>query len=206
MGTQEPSTQVGAGPVSRHLGFLGRCIRNPAKVGAIAPSSPVLAETITSWIPLEQADAVVEFGPGDGAFTSHIQCRLKPGAVFFALELDEEMCLCLRQRHPGVTVYSDSATRVGEYLSRHGVEKADAIVCGLPWAAFGPGLQDELMAAILDALPPGGRFVTFAYLQGLMLPTGQRFRRRLNAAFSSVTRSPIVWRNLPPAFVYQCVK
>jgi phosphatidylethanolamine/phosphatidyl-N-methylethanolamine N-methyltransferase len=47
-------------------------------------------------------------------------------------------------------------------------------------------------------------FSTFAYLQGLVLPNARALRERLDAEFSNVTRSPIVWRNLPPAFVYVC--
>ena len=53
-------------------------------------------------------------------------------------------------------------------------------------------------------LKPGGQFVTFAYLQGLLLPAGRRFRAKLKRSFSDVTKSKIVWRNLPPAFVYRC--
>jgi len=161
---------------------------------------------ITSWVRLREADVVVEYGPGTGAFTPHILDRIKPGATFFALELDELMAEAFRRRFPEVIVYRDSAANVGTYLAQHGVARADCIVCGLPWASFSPRRQDELMAATLDVLAPGGQFVTFAYLQGLLLPTGQRFSDRLGHHFSNVSRSPVVWRNLPPAFVYQCVK
>jgi phosphatidylethanolamine/phosphatidyl-N-methylethanolamine N-methyltransferase len=61
---------------------------------------------------------------------------------------------------------------------------------------------DEMM----KALKPGGRFVTFAYLHGLLLPSAQRFADLLPQYFSSVTKSDIVWLNLPPAFVYRCVR
>ena len=53
---------------------------------------------------------------------------------------------------------------------------------------------------------PGGQFATFAYLQGLLLPAGQRFKDKLAQSFSKVEKSPTVWRNLPPAFVYRCTK
>ena len=52
---------------------------------------------------------------------------------------------------------------------------------------------------------PGGRFATFAYLQGLLVPPGQKFRRRLDDYFTRVERSRVVWWNLPPAFVYRAV-
>ena len=191
--------------VTRHLKFFAQFLKNPIHTGAIAPSSKHLAETMTSWLNLKEADVAVEFGPGDGAVTPFIKRALKPSATFFAIELDERMCRRLLRQYPDVTVYCDSATRVQEYLTRHGAQKADCIVCGLPWAGFRPSLQDELMAATLNALRPGGQFVTFAYLHGMMLPGAHRFRKRLKDSFSSVTCSRIVWRNLPPAFVYRCV-
>jgi phospholipid N-methyltransferase len=55
-------------------------------------------------------------------------------------------------------------------------------------------------------LAPGGQFATFAYWQGMLLPAAWRFSRRLHRTFSSVQRSRTVWRNLPPAFVYRCVR
>jgi len=53
-------------------------------------------------------------------------------------------------------------------------------------------------------MSPNGQFVTFAYLQGLLLPPGRRFVALLPKYFTHVSRSRTVWLNLPPAFVYQC--
>lgn len=189
-----------------YLQFLGQFIRNPRQVGSIAPSSPFLADAITSSVRLREAKVVVELGPGTGAFTAEIMARLKPGAVFFAMEVNEPMCERLRRRLPGAKVYCDSAARIGHYLARHGVAQADCIVSSLPWAAFGPELQDELMTAVYDSLRPGGQFATFAYLQGTVLPSGRRFHDTLKQRFEEVSRSHVVWQNLPPAFVYKCTK
>ena len=64
--------------------------------------------------------------------------------------------------------------------------------------------QQEILENVLASLRPGGCFTTFAYLQGLMLPAGRRFRKRLCEIFDKVETTPVVWRNLPPAFVYRC--
>jgi phospholipid N-methyltransferase len=186
--------------------FTGRFLRRPLRVGAIAPSSDRLADVITSWGDLHEADVVVEYGPGTGAFTSRILARLKPGATFIAIELDRVLCQSLRRRFPEAAIYRDSAVNVMTWLRRHGLSGADCIVSGLPWAAFGSEQQRALMDSTLEALTPGGRFVTFAYLQGLLLPSGRAFRRLLLERFPVVRTSPVVWRNLPPAFVYQCTR
>ncbi len=62
------------------------------------------------------------------------------------------------------------------------------------------------MDAMFAVLAPGGQFATFAYWQGVALPSGKRFARLLDQRFSSVGRSRTVWKNMPPAFVYRCVR
>jgi phospholipid N-methyltransferase len=186
--------------------FLTEFLRDPTGIGAILPSSSRLAEEITSDVGLETARVVVEYGPGTGAFTQSILERLAPGAVFFAIERNARMARVLRERFPSVTVYEDSVACLGRILRELGVERVDCIISGLPWASFSDALQDQLLDATLAALRPGGRFATFAYLQGLVLPGGRRFRRKITGRFAQVERSPVVWSNVPPAFVYRCTR
>ena len=67
-------------------------------------------------------------------------------------------------------------------------------------------LQARIMAAIMDVLKPGGIFVPFAYLQGLVMPPAGMLRRRLKSQFSAVKTTKIIWRNVPPAFAYVCYR
>lgn len=78
------------------------------------------------------------------------------------------------------------------------------VISGLPWALFDDPYQDYLLTVLSEVLPAHGLFSTFGYLPGLTLRAGRRFPRRLRQVFSRVETSPIVWRNLPPAFVYRC--
>ena len=61
-----------------------------------------------------------------------------------------------------------------------------------------------VMQEVHRVLKPGGRFVTFAYVHGVWLPPGKRFADLLPEYFSTVSKSPVVWLNVPPAFVYRC--
>lgn len=186
--------------------FLKNFLSHPTQVGAIAPSSESLVRVMTEWIDWDDAKAVVEYGPGTGVFTQSIIQKLKPDARFFAIERSAELASATRERCPGVTVFEDSAANVAELCQRHEVNQVDAIICGLPWAAFSDSLQSEIMDAMMGVLRPGGQFATFAYWQGVVLPAGRRFSGRLHSTFSSVERSPTAWLNLPPAFVYRCRK
>ena len=185
---------------------LGEFVRRPTSVGAVAPSSWRLAELITDAAELDRASVVLEFGPGTGAFTEVILRKLNPGAKFFAIEANASFAAATRKRCPGVQVFHDSAVSVRTHLEACGETSCDCIVSGLPFSSFTPAQQDEMLAAVYDALTPGGRFVTFAYFGGLFWPLGRRFRSRLRALFSDVSASHIIWRNLPPAFVYRAVK
>ncbi len=186
--------------------FLKNFLRNPTQIGAIAPSSPALVETMVDWFDWETARGVVEYGPGTGVFTAAITKKLHPEAKFFAIERSPEMSALTRSRCPKVMVYEDSVTNVVDLCGRESMQQVDAIVCGLPWASFPKSLQTEAIDAMFEMLKPGGQFATFAYWQGMLLPAARRLSESLHERFTSVQRSPTVWRNMPPAFVYRCIR
>lgn len=178
----------------------------PFVIGAVAPSSRFLARKMLEGVDLSAAGAVVEFGPGTGAFTDHILPALPRECRYFAIELNPTMARLWRERHPGATLHRDSVANVDRLCAEEGIEKVDVIFSGLPWASFDDGLQKEILDATMRVLKPGGMLVTFGYRVGTLLPKGRRFYRRLPEYFSKVERSEYVWRNLPPAFVVRCVK
>lgn len=186
--------------------FVRQFCKEPRTIGAIAPSSNLLAQRIVEPVDFSQTRVIVEYGPGTGVFTRHILSLMNENTVFFGLELNEHMNHLASSSIPEVTIYQDSASEVCKYLKQYGVAHADAIISGLPWAVFPENLQDEILSQTVAGLPDGGFFASFAYLHGLILPSGTRFRTKLKQHFSSVEISPVVWRNLPPAIVYWCRK
>lgn len=192
--------------MSHALRFLKNFLIHPTQVGAVAPSSPGLVQAMVEWFDWQNARGVVEFGPGTGVFTEGVLANLNDQAKFFAIEMSAELAETTRTRCPSATVYQDSAANVVELCRRESIDSVDAIVCGLPWASFSQALQNEIMDAVFEVLKPGGQFATFAYWQGVVLPAGFRFSRTLRDRFATVERSRTVWRNIPPAFVYRCVR
>jgi phospholipid N-methyltransferase len=190
--------------IVEHLEFFQAFMREPASVGALSPSSRILALAMIQGFALEKADTIVELGAGTGAFTGPILERMGRDTTFVALELDPIHARGLKRRFPGLTVYNDSAERMSEYLALHQKQKADYIVSGLPWANIPPESQERIMEAVLSALAPKGTFSTFAYLHARWLPKARRFRHALEQRFDRVETSRVIWRNLPPAFVYRC--
>jgi phosphatidylethanolamine/phosphatidyl-N-methylethanolamine N-methyltransferase len=184
--------------------FLARFVRRPWTIGAIAPSSARLARTVLAHCLFDRARVVVELGAGSGAITGLIRRRLRPGTSFIALEIDPRQAEHLRRRFPDLIVCCESAENLVACLARHGCGSVDCIVSGLPWGNMNSAVQDRIMGQVVAALGPGGRFCGFGYLHASWFPSSRKFRRRLGDQFSRVRVSPVVWRNLPPAFVYSC--
>lgn len=189
--------------------YLRQYLQSPTQIGAVAPSSDALAARMLETVDFDRSTAIVEFGPGPGNVTSLLVPRLKSGTRFFAIEANGQMCKAFRSKFPGVQLHEGSAADVSSFCEREGLpaaESVDAVVSGLPWASFSEGLQQSILEAVLRVLKPGGQMVTFAYNFGTFLPAGRRFSRTLPKYFSRVDRSRSVLWNVPPAFVYRCIK
>jgi phosphatidylethanolamine/phosphatidyl-N-methylethanolamine N-methyltransferase len=186
--------------------FLVESVTSHNEVRALASSSQGLAELITDLASLDTADAVIELGPGTGVFTEKIVEKTRAGSTFLAFEINPKFVEVTRRRCPRCTVVQESAVHARKYLNASGLEHCDSVVSGLPWATFSETLQDDLLDAISDALRPGGTFVAFTYVSSLLLPGGRGFRRKLHERFTEVEQSRVVWRNMPPAFVYRAVR
>lgn len=186
--------------------FLYEFARHPRSTGAIGPSSPELAEAMVRDMGLEAAELVVELGAGTGAFTTAIVDQLAPEARFIALELNPRLAESLEKTFAPeeVEVVCESAEYLCDLLGDDGVGGVDAIISSLPWVCFNAQTQRAILQEVRRALRPGGRFSTFAYAHAAWLPSGLKFRRELRSVFPECEILPIVWRNLPPAFIYRC--
>lgn len=186
--------------------FLTKFIQSPTKVGAIAPSSDELAEQIVRVGQVEKARCVVELGPGTGAFTKKILELLNPNAEFLAIEANPELAVLLRKKFPNARIVAGSAEHLVRICRSYQIETVDSIISGLPWAVFEDPLQHHILDGIYQVLADGGIFATFAYLHSCWFEAAVRFRDKLYQHFRSVEKTPVVWRNVPPAFIYRCIK
>lgn len=186
--------------------FIKQFLTNPVSTGAIHPSSEQLADLITQTANLQNRKTIIEIGSGTGVFTEKISHKKKLDSDFFVIELNPFFVRTTRKRCPDVNIIEGSAENINLFLSAMGYNGCDCIISGLPWASFGQKLQDSILEAINEALVPGGVFLTFSYLQSLLMPSGRRFRGRLSEVFGSFEQSGIVWKNIPPAFVYSVTK
>lgn len=183
--------------VADQVRFLATFIREPRATGSIVPSSIYLAKAMFKGINWSQTNTIVELGAGTGVFTrcisSYVASSDKIGIIF---EKDEKLRKELQKRFPSL-IYRENAINLLEDLEKINLTKVDTIISGLPFANFPPLFRSKIIRAVQKALRPGGQFITFQY--------SMQMKKQLLKAFQSVTISFVPF-NIPPAFVYTCVK
>jgi phosphatidylethanolamine/phosphatidyl-N-methylethanolamine N-methyltransferase len=184
--------------------YLREYLKRPTQIGAVAPSSDELAKAMLQGLDLAKARAVLEYGPGSGTITDHIRRKISSHTKLAAIEINPRMANLFKERHPEVLLFEDTVANARTICDYAGIDSVDCVVSGLPWATFSEVMQVKFLEEMMRVLRPGGDFVTFAYLHALALPMSKRFANLLHKHFENVSRSPVVWRNVPPALVYRC--
>lgn len=182
--------------------FVKTLVENPVELGQVTPSSRFLAEGMVANLDLANAKAVVEFGPGTGAITKAIVKKCGDKTKFFAVETNANMIEIWQRRFPEHQIIQDSAENIDELLKRNDLEKADYIISSLPFALIEPKLGQRILNNSYASLRPGGVFVTYQYVHARVINSVMRLLRK---TFPIVDTS-VVFRNLPPSFVFRCQK
>ena len=186
--------------------FIKQLLTKPGSTGAILPSSDDLARKMVEFAAPGPQAVIAEFGPGTGVVTKVILDSLLPGQRFFAIEVNEDFAEALRKRFSDLHLHVGCASDVAACCAKENVDHVDCVISGLPWAIFPDELQEKILGGMISVMPKGGVFITFAYLQGLVMPAGRKFKQNLKKHFSHVENSGVVWKNVPPAIIYRCYK
>jgi phosphatidylethanolamine/phosphatidyl-N-methylethanolamine N-methyltransferase len=175
--------------------FLQEWIANPQGVGAVAPSSPKLAEAMAQWLPADPDSYVLELGPGTGVVTEALLRRGLRQERLVAIEQNVNMARMLREKFPQAHIITGDAWKLDDLLRRRRepVEKVGAVVSSLPLLNFPRVDAERLADKIRDILEPQGKWVQFTYRIHKLRPRGAT-SFRLHA-------TKVVWFNLPPARV-----
>lgn len=121
--------------------FLKDFFLKPSKIGSIVPSSGYLADKILCGISWETLHSIVELGAGTGVFTERIAAHKRASCEAVIIEQD----LCMRQdlmrRFPQMK-FGDNAEQLPRILEAYGLDHADCIISGLPFAMFEKNFAD----------------------------------------------------------------
>ncbi len=177
--------------------FFTEFLKERRTVGAISPSSRFLMKKMVEPIDFDQADVLVELGPGNGVFTKGILERMKPDAKLFCFELSRNFYEHIKStiQDDRLILINDSAEKLEEYLQREGIHKVDYIVSSLPLAVIPKEVTQKVLDICVKTLDESGKYIQFQY--------SLNAKKLLQSKFSDVKHkfTPV---NFPPAFVYQC--
>lgn len=186
-----------------HIEFIKAAIRNPLEVSTVFPTSRSLAETLLSQADVLGAESVVELGAGTGAITRFLRPKLGKKESYLGIELDPKMVAFLRREFTDLKFETGLAEELPQWKSARSV---DVVVSSLPWSVFGPETQEKTLEAIRESLKPGGVFLTYVCVNAMLYPSARRFIDLMKANFRVIERTPLEWRNVPPAFVFKAKK
>jgi phosphatidylethanolamine/phosphatidyl-N-methylethanolamine N-methyltransferase len=177
--------------------FLKSWVKNPLKTGAVMPSSQYLARKMASFVDLSIKGPVIELGPGTGPITEALLDAGVTEERLVLVEYDINFVENLKQRFPKATVIQGDAYNLPLTLKDLLVEKAAAIVSGLPLVTKP---ENERIALLNDAfaiMQVNAPFIQFTYSPISPIPS--------NKSAYIIKGSDPVWRNMPPArvFVYK---
>lgn len=174
------------------LGYL----RNPRRVGAIAPASKALAQAILDEVLRYPPRVLVEVGAGTGAITRVLAPALVALDRCLLYERDPDFAHLLRTAYPQLEVLADCASSVDSLALEAG--SAVTVVSSLPLLSMPRHEARKCIDALLRLImrQPGSRLIQYTYASPHLrpfkgIPVGWHWRRAAS-----------VWANLPPATVW----
>ena len=173
--------------------FIGSWIKKPLDVGAVTPSSKLLARTMAQYVDPDADGPVIELGPGTGPITEALVEQGVDPARLVLVEFNPKFCELLRRRFPAATVIQGDAYRLRDSLDALGHHEASAVVSGLPLMTKPVRTRMRLLREAFAFLQPHAPFVQFTYAVVPPIP---------RLAGIQVEASERIWLNLPPARVW----
>jgi phosphatidylethanolamine/phosphatidyl-N-methylethanolamine N-methyltransferase len=174
--------------------FLRSWIEKPLHVGAVMPSSRILARAMAGYVDPNDTAPVIELGPGTGAITNGLIQRGIDPARLVLVEYNPSFCALLKERYPQATIVQGDAYSLRDTLRNALKVPVSAIVSGLPLVTKPMAVRLKLMREALALAMPNAPFIQFTYSVAPPIPKSLPGVR--------TQASERIWLNLPPARVW----
>ena len=174
--------------------FLKQLVKNPKSLGALVPSSLVLADFMCRHIDLTKNPRIIEFGAGTGRFTQALLNNGVPKENLCVVEIDPTMCAFLQKNFPDIYIVNGNANQLSDLLPETWTQ-ADVIVSGIPMVNLSFHDQHQIIQSCFKILTPLGSLLQFTYGPLSPLPSRKLGLRQ--------KRLGHVLLNFPPAAVWK---
>lgn len=186
--------------MNENIQFLQAFLKNPLKVGAIAPSSPELAAEMLKDIEPDDNNIVLELGVGTGAITKFLANKIPSKDSYLGLELDSDLVKTLNANLPDMNIICGNAAEAYKIHQESGLGKVRYLVCCLPFVSLPKEISESILVEIEKFMHEGCELRIFQYAHGYYLPPAIKLREFMRNRYGKSRRSPLVLKNMPPAF------
>jgi phospholipid N-methyltransferase len=186
--------------MNENIQFLQAFLKNPAKVGAITPSSPELAQKMVKGIEPDAGNIILELGVGTGAITKYLQDILPNEKSYLGIELDRSLVKSLRKNYPELKIVCGNATETFSIHQKSGLGKVGFVICCLPFVSLPNEVGEKILLEIDKFMQQGCTFCTFQYAHGYYFPSAIKLREFMRNRYGKAQRSRLVVKNVPPAY------
>ncbi|MEP6947425.1 MAG: methyltransferase domain-containing protein [Acidobacteriota bacterium] len=186
--------------MNENIQFLQAFLKNPLKVGAVAPSSPDLAAQMLQGIAPNEDNIVLELGVGTGAITKYLQEIIPNQESYLGIELDKAMVKRVGAKFSNMNIVAGSAADAYSIHQESGLGKVGFLVCCLPFVSLPKEVSEAVLSEIGRFMDEGCTLRIFQYAHGYYLPPAIKLREFMRSRYGRSQRSPLVLKNLPPAF------
>lgn len=193
-----PSKNIKNEPVigSESSLFFKRWIKNPKRLGTLAPISHRLADLAASCVLSPNTIKMVEIGAGPGRLTrALLTAGVRPEALK-AIELDKELCEFGKKAVPDVDFILGDAQNLADLLPKEWVGDVDVVFSTIPFMYLPEEIRRNITEAAFSVLKPGGDFLHLTYNYWSPLD-GMSYDQKKLAS---------LWFNVPPAFIWRYKK
>ena len=186
--------------MNENIEFLQAFIKNPLKVGAIAPSSPELAKKMIEGVRPNANNIIMELGVGTGAITKYLETRLSDEKSYLGIELDRDLVKSLRTNYPKLKIVRGNAAETFSIHQKTGLGKVGFIICCLPFVSLPNEIGEQILLEIDKFMRQGCLFRTFQYAHGYYMPSAIKLREFMRNRYGKAKRSQLIVKNVPPAY------
>ncbi len=186
--------------MNENFEFLQAFLKNPLKVGAIAPSSPELAQKMLRGLAPNEEKIVLELGVGTGAVTKFLQEILPNEKSYLGIEVDKDLVKSLKKNFPRLKIVRGNACDTFSIHQKTGLGKVGYIISCLPFVSIPNEVGDEILAEVEKFMERGCVFRTFQYAHGYYFPSAIKLRDFMRKRYGKARKSRLIMKNVPPAY------
>lgn len=168
--------------------------KNVLTTGALFQTSTKVEQAITSEVPTQENQVVVEYGMGHGNITAEILKKLHPTSKLYSFEINEEFCAQVKEeiKDDRLIIINAGAEDIVEQVA----EEVDAIVSSIPFTLFSKEKVSQILSQSYDKMKEGSFLSQVQYSKVM--------RKNFESHFDELTINQV--SKIPPEIIYHCLK